>query len=516
MTDSTQSHHKQPSLWQRPTIWLLVLLVFTAILSLPEFAASISGDTAIYAYIGRAIAHGQVLYRDVWDFKAPGIYYFFAFLFRFLPDSLTTLRLAALVCIEIGIVGFWFLVRRFFIPTTAFILTAFLAVWIHLGGVFNGDGPFPETFILPLIVLVYLTWYQFSASKQVGWLFLTGLLIGASTLLKQTGIATLLAVVLILIIEGAIRLRSVRQTILAIVVLSVGYLVTIVPWFFYFSSQNAFQDMRTAVFQYPVLYAGTTPITEAITNAITLIGNLASVFGLLYVMVPVGLWLYWRQHKGQGLQAFVRSPFFALIVWAIIETVVVSAPRRFYGRYFLQPLPALLLIAGLGIEMLVIARSNAKRDYRALLPISLIVLFVVSIVGPLPRTLAILNHRVIAKEPSRAEALAAYLKQQNSAPFDAIFAWGDNRAPFVTGHPSGVKWINTEPFQTSQSFSTDPQVMDELLHELQTNPPRYLFQTTQTKDVNESYLAGTEVDKFIQQHYHLITQIQDGQLYEYQ
>src|SRR5262249_24937316 len=154
--------------------------------------------------------------------------------------------------------------------------------------------------------------------KQVGWLFLTGVLVGASTLLKQTGIATLLAVVLILIIEGAIRLRPVRQTLLAIVVLMVGYVLNLITLVFYFSSPKAFPDFRAAVFQYPVLYAGTTPITEAITNAITLIGNLAAVFGLLYVMVPVGLWLYWRQHKGQGLQAFVHSPFFALIAWAVI------------------------------------------------------------------------------------------------------------------------------------------------------------------------------------------------------
>jgi hypothetical protein len=166
--------------------------------------------------------------------------------------------------------------------------------------------------------------------------------------------------------------------------------------------------------------------------------------------------------------------------------------------------------------MLVIASRNANRDYRALLPIGLIALFVISIVGPLPRTLAIVNHRILAKEPARTEALETYLKQQNSAPTDTIFAWGDNRAPFVTNHPSGVKWVNTEPFQTSKSFSTDPQVMNELLRELQANPPRYLFQTSQTKDVNESYLAGTEVDKFVQQHYHLVTQIQDGQLYEYQ
>lgn len=48
-------------------------------------------DSGIYAYIGQQINKGKILYKDVWDFKFPAIYYIYAFLFKIFPDTIWTL-----------------------------------------------------------------------------------------------------------------------------------------------------------------------------------------------------------------------------------------------------------------------------------------------------------------------------------------------------------------------------------------------------------------------------------------
>lgn len=514
MTESTGLMQRVPPALRQPYVGVVLVVLFVIVLSLPELAAPISGDTGIYAYIGRALAHGQVLYRDVWDFKAPGIYYLFAFLFRILPDSLITLRVVALLFIEAGVVGCWFLARRFFTPTTALVLTAFVAIWTQLGGVLNGDGPFPETFILPLMVLAYWGWFRYKKSQQWPWLLGCGLIGGVLTLFKQTSVVTPFGMALVLIIEVVVHLYPPRQIIVALAALGLGFAIAIVPWFFYFAAHNALSDMTGAIFRYPSLYAATTLPSEAVVNVLMGIRDLASSLGILYVMVPVGIWVYWIQSKGQGLQAYIRSPFFALLVWSILEVISISVPRRFYDRYWLQPLLALVLLAGLGIDLLVKANWKPKAEYRRPLLIGLISLFVFATMASLPSALTHLNHRILSSQKTRAEAVADYLRD-HSSPTDAVFAWGDNRIPYVAGRPSGVKWINTEPFQTSQAYSTDPAVIAELLNELQANPPRYFVEASVYKHIGQSFLAGSAVDQFIQQHYHLVAQIQDAQLYEF-
>ncbi|MCM8786152.1 MAG: hypothetical protein NC899_07985, partial [Candidatus Omnitrophica bacterium] len=48
-------------------------------------------DSGIYAYIGQQINKGKILYKEIWDYKFPAIYYIYAFLFKIFPDSRWTL-----------------------------------------------------------------------------------------------------------------------------------------------------------------------------------------------------------------------------------------------------------------------------------------------------------------------------------------------------------------------------------------------------------------------------------------
>src|SRR5258706_10590235 len=147
-------------IYANPIVVLLFLSFFSIALGFTEFYAPISGDTSIYAYYGREIVHGQILYRDLWDFKSPGTYYLFALLFRIFPDSVTTLRLSA---IGVNIFSSWMFFRIgqiYFRSGSALVGSAILLIVTNLGGFLNQNGPFPETF-MPLAGVFWFFFFFF-------------------------------------------------------------------------------------------------------------------------------------------------------------------------------------------------------------------------------------------------------------------------------------------------------------------------------------------------------------------
>ena len=55
-----------------------LLLVFLLALRIPSLVQPAGGDQGLYGYEGQRILHGDVVYRDVWDQKPPGIAFLYA------------------------------------------------------------------------------------------------------------------------------------------------------------------------------------------------------------------------------------------------------------------------------------------------------------------------------------------------------------------------------------------------------------------------------------------------------
>ena len=224
---------------------LLTLNLLAIGMALTEFSAPISGDTAIYAYYGRQIAAGQVLYRDLWDFKSPGIYYVFALIFKILPNSLTTLRLFAVACNIFSSYLVYKISCFYFEKSSALLGSAIYLISTNLGGYLNQDGPFPETF-MPILGL--LGFYFFVASYQGNTykvkLIISGIFAGLLVVMKQTSISLAGGALLFLCLE-TLELGWDRASRLPF--FFAGMVIAIAPWFVYFWKADAwwaFRDWR--------------------------------------------------------------------------------------------------------------------------------------------------------------------------------------------------------------------------------------------------------------------------------
>ena len=94
------------------------------------------------------------------------------------------------------------------------------------------------------------------------------------------------------------------------------------------------------------------------------------------------------------------------------------------------------------------------------------------VVQQAPRSLHMLDDRILSWIPTRSEALAA--QPGFSDPATTVFAWGDPKIPYVTQMRSGVKWLNTDLF--FNSAIVNDQFVDEMMAELAAHPPMYFVE----------------------------------------
>ena len=59
------------------SVWFIFALVGVVVAGLTKLALPFCGNTALFMTGARMMDQGGVLYVDFWDFKQPGIYWFF-------------------------------------------------------------------------------------------------------------------------------------------------------------------------------------------------------------------------------------------------------------------------------------------------------------------------------------------------------------------------------------------------------------------------------------------------------
>jgi hypothetical protein len=170
---------RDPDAWLRFAAWLVV--VFAAV-QIATF--SFGRDQGIYALIGEGVLHGKLPYRDLWDFKPPGIYFIYAIAQALFGKSMLAVRLLEIA----GLVGLMFAFGRlgqtFFDNRTAGYLGGAVAALIHAQLEFWHTAQ-PETFggFLTVYALVATTHDYARRRRFFGWA-LVGALFGGAFLLK--------------------------------------------------------------------------------------------------------------------------------------------------------------------------------------------------------------------------------------------------------------------------------------------------------------------------------------------
>ncbi len=432
---------------------LVVLSVFiSAFLRLPYFQYDfIFVDEAHWANGANVLHQGGRLYLDIALDKNPPIFWFCAFLFKIFGPSMTAIHIGALLLVWMTSILLYLLGAKFFsrgAGAAAAIIHAFASTTYYIPRIIGMNTETLMVVFTSLAVLFYL--HALIHGRRPAF-FAAGFFACCAFLTKPVSApeAALLAIFLFFGNE-----RSVKETLYSAFVLVSGVfscLALFTGWLFHTGILMAWWDQAIL---YAFRYVGRINIASFFGKSI----RVTIAFGLIFAWLVILMWMS-RKSRGENSRAYLF-----LICWSIAAFAGVVAGRRYYANYFLQWMPPLSLLGGLGLNYLWQHRN--QQSLRRPLKICGTA-FLISVVWfhsrtlinwlalPFPKLHQIKLWEMGHEEKSNRE-IAAYIRS-TSSPGDKIFIWGSKpQLLFLAQRQTVTGWMDYDIADDYPPHAGDP------------------------------------------------------------
>ncbi len=198
------------------------------------------------AVAAHGILKGAVLYRDIWEMHAPGVFYLWALLFRFFGESLLVQKLAAIAAYSLASAVLFLILRRFSSERKAalasFCYGAFAV--LGLGELLVTQLPYNLLFV-NIAILFALKYFE---SKNLLLLVAAGASAGLTAIFKQnTGVYALAGIAISLALIN-FRERDFQRGAKDVAALTAGFGAVLLPVILFFAFNGAVPDMVYQLF----------------------------------------------------------------------------------------------------------------------------------------------------------------------------------------------------------------------------------------------------------------------------
>ena len=355
------------------------------------------------------MAHGKVLYRDLWFDKPPLLAWtYLAGLTYFARDGFP-LRLAGALY---ALLACWIasrFARDLWGCREALWAAALLAFYLVFD-IPSAVTPLAADLLMlaPHLAAVWLAWR--------GRAFWSGILAGVAFLINSKGVFVL----------AACALWNPRALPLLLAGFAVpNALAVAVLW-----GQGALGAYYEQVWEWGRTYAAAPLLENPWTNGLL---RTANWLGFHAAIVIGTVWFWWRDSRADRVR---------WAAWALICCAAVAAGGRFFPRYYFQLLPVVILAGARGLTLLGCRRAMAVGA-----------LLLVPLVRFGPRY-ALLARDLVEGHPhqwadtamDRDSRQAAQFVRQRSAPSDTLFVWGFRPELYVyTGLAAGTRFLDSQP-----------------------------------------------------------------------
>jgi hypothetical protein len=311
--------------------------------------AKMIADGGILAINGIGLIHGEIPYRDWWDFKPPGSFILNglgAFLFGQNPLGI---RIFELLWIFISIFVFDKIVKRVFkvpsfsLPTFIFALLACSWALVRYGNTVTLWG------ILPWLLAVYF-WLTVASIEKIALrsryiaAFYFGMSLAGSFVIRQSAVIPAVVLVVALFFSGHIQKQlGLRKTLfcLALSILGMGVIIgALVLWL------NNLGVLSEAVrwWKVTVIYikAGWLPAFREREGMVVLRNTSMAVIPLSLLFSAAFFY-----HPSAGRYTFYGSLTRRLLLILLgAKFAIIISTGRAYNHYFMELIPELTLLAG--------------------------------------------------------------------------------------------------------------------------------------------------------------------------
>ncbi len=334
----------------------LVLIIILVYIIRSKFSMiPFERDEGAYGYYGKLLLEGKIPYKDFYEQKFPGNFYFFALMVSLFGDTVKGLHLGFTYLNIITIVFIYFTAKKLFSPTSGVISAitfAIVSLTPNLSG-FTIQSEHGVAFFSSLGFLLYA--YANSVKKWYMYLFM-GVAFSCAFMVKTSGMFLVLWGGLILIINFFFdKQKKYIDLFKTIGFYSAGVFSVIGILFLIIYLKGAFHEMLFWTFEIPKNYVSKVPFEEG-----------KKYFGYTKDAILMNYkFLWYHAILAVGL-IFIKSinfktKLFALTL-AFFSSMMIVPGFYFYGHYWIQLIPGLSILAGLSFHCIISLFKSFKLD----------------------------------------------------------------------------------------------------------------------------------------------------------
>ncbi len=303
---------------------------------------SLPPDSGFYAYVGKAILHGQVLYRDVWDDKPPLGYYLNALAQLVFGQTPWGVWWSSIAWILGCTLLLFLIIRKLFGRITAGIASAIFLLALMSPQIFQGGNLMEVYGLVPQIGVIGISYLFFTKNRNIWLPVLAGVLTAAAFLIKQPNIILGCASIFVMTVSSISenKFREAARTILGFVVGVVSLMAFISLYWVWI---GAWEELLSGAIFQGISFVGDSEShlrENFFYILIHIIPNLRIGSLYLIAMVSAGFFLLDKLYR-VWLRQILKTRF-SIIDWCMLAVVAVIPlagnfiwPSSYFGKFWI-------------------------------------------------------------------------------------------------------------------------------------------------------------------------------------
>ncbi|MBI5058160.1 glycosyltransferase family 39 protein [candidate division KSB1 bacterium] len=436
---------------------LLAIFAISFSLRLAFLHEPFERDEGAYAYVAQEVLRGSIPYKDVIEIKPPAVYYLYAAGMSIFGETTEGVRIFT-ACFSLLTVLAVFLVARYLAGNGAGLVAALLYGLLSSAPFLQGSSSNTEVFmVLPLVLGTYYLLRAIDGRDRKH-IFLCGVLYAVAMLVKTVAIPFIaLAVIYTICLPKSDN--AFRELMLDLSALAAGPAILASITLMYFFLNGALDDFLywnvTVARKYSSSNIGG---PSFITTSNRLLPEFLPV---LVAAVPTFLLLLKERKRKDSLIAMTLPA-------ALIGVVL---PGKNFPHYFIQLVPPLAILAGIGMARLFGARRRMFHICAAILAVMLSI----SVYRQYKYYLVYTPYQVSMQKYGTTFVESLYVARylyDRTLPSDYIFQWGfEMELYFLTGRRSPVPFISS----ILVGWSKDPAAaIHRMVQGINEKKPKYI------------------------------------------
>ncbi len=487
-------------------IILLILFCFSVaelIHLSPVFQPLPSRDSGVFLYTAERILEGDIPYKDIWDHKAPLIYFIDALGLLVKGGSLWGVWLIEVMSLFTAAAFSYFGMKKVWGSIAAWAGTV---IWLQTLPFFLISGNFVEEFTLPFIFGIFWLFTQIELKTKSKLYFWIGTFSGIIFWIRPNGIGIPISIGILLLFkvftanerkETYLHLRNYFAGVLSVFILISGY----------FLINNSFKEMIDQVFKFNFIYvnSGATFISrfQQYYEKYLFLPNLFNFTGAAWLIGFVFI------KSNQDINKNHRRILSLILIAFPIEFFLSNLSGFGYRHYFITWVPIIGLITG-WFSFFILQKSNFERiTFKGTtipLKIAIIGLIFVSIYPSNPSifiNLYNISSSIVVRgqipyygfSPGEKEIID-YINLTTDEN-DYLLLWGNEvKYNFITGRLAPSKYSYAYMLENSQYVRQE--MVTEFINDLAKNKP-LIIDTSLTNKKVQSIVCNPCEDKYNQQ-----------------